>query len=359
MDIIEAVWWVSFLVLTTYHLFVFRIKTAAVSHSDSITLPGVSIVISVKNGSQPLLKNLDRLCDQHYPTFEVIIVDDHSCSEERFILEKGVLGNEKVRLIHSERKPGKKQALTLGIQEAKHDLILCTDADCFPTGPNWIQQMVTHSNGNMVLGYSPYEKRSGFLNRLIRFETLMTGMQYLSWAMRGRPYMGIGRNILYPKALFQKENPYAEQQHIPYGDDDLWVQKAAGVTKIRVCYNRAAHIFSEPATSWAAWFQQKHRHLSAGHHYSPKSWWQPAGYGIALILHWMLIIPLIFTGAYAWVGLFFISGLLLRWWTNLLWTKRLGDEDTNYWFPILELVYAVYLAGMGLYALMNKKKKWN
>lgn len=360
MQIIEATWWVSLFVVSTYHLFVFRTKSDVKAHSDATDLPGVSIVISVKNGSQALLKNLDRLCEQHYVTFEVIIVDDHSHTEERDILEKGVDGNNKVRLIRSEKAPGKKQALSLGIQEAKHDLILCTDADCFPTGPNWIHQMVAHANGNeMVLGYSPYEKKRGFLNRLIRFETLMTGIQYLSWAMRGRPYMGVGRNILYPKALFQKENPYADQQLIPYGDDDLWVQKAAAVSKVMVCYEKAAHIVSEPATSWTAWLQQKHRHMSAGHHYQPKSWWQPAGYGIALMLHWMLITPLVLLAYNPWLVSFFAIGLIIRWRTYFIWTKKLGDKDTNYWFPILEVVYAVYLAGMGLFAMMIKKKKWN
>ena len=346
-------------VVTSYHLIVFRIKSEANVQSDAIDFPAVSIVISVKNGSGALLKNLDRLCDQHYPTFEVIIVDDHSHEEERIILEKGVEANSKVRLLYSERPPGKKQALSQGIQEAFHDLILCTDADCYPAGPNWINQMVMHTNGNkMVLGYSPYEKRSGFLNRLIRFETQMTGMQYLSWAMVGNPYMGVGRNILYPRSLFLKEDPYKDKRHIPYGDDDLWVQMAAGVSEVKVCFDNQAHVLSSPATTVTQWLRQKHRHLSAGHHYDVKSWWQPAGFAIAFILQWALLLPLLFMSGSMWVGVFFILGLLLRWQTHAKWTKGLGDTDTNKWFPVLEIIYAVYLAGMSLFTSIFKKKAW-
>jgi hypothetical protein len=34
-------------------------------------------------------------------------------------------------------------------------------------------------------------RKSQFLNKLIRFETLLTAMQYFSWAKVGHPYMGV------------------------------------------------------------------------------------------------------------------------------------------------------------------------
>ncbi len=360
MEILETVWWISLMVISAYHFIVFRIQRTKTIQVDSTDFPGVSIVVAVKNGSKTLVENVGQLCDQHYPTFEIIIVDDHSDAAERSILEKGVEGNNLIRLIHSDRAPGKKQALSLGIQEAKHDFILCTDADCYPKGPNWIRQMATHTNGKeMVLGYSPYEKKAGFLNRLIRFETIMTGMQYLSWAMVGRPYMGVGRNMLYPRSLFLHESPYDGQQHIPYGDDDLWVQQAANNIEVKVCFDKEAHVFSSPATSLSEWLKQKHRHLSAGHHYAFKSWWQPAGFATALILHWIILLPLVLQTHSFWVSIFFALGLLLRWRTHILWTNKLGDKDTNVWFPLLEIVYAIYLAGISLYTSIFKKKAWN
>ena len=359
MFAIEIGWWISLLVLTGYHLFVFLRKEKPTPAAEEKDLPGVSIVVAVKNGSRSLLRHINSFSTQQYPWYEIIIVDDHSDEKQRDQLAEGVAGNEKIRLILSDKQPGKKHALTLGIKEATHPLILCTDADSYPKGNEWIREMVLAAKRyNMVLGYSPYEKRNGWLNRLIRFETFMTGMQYLSWAMRGKPYMGVGRNLMYEKKLFQEIDPYVGDK-LPYGDDDLWVQQAAKRAKVNVCFNNKAHVISEPATTFSQWLQQKHRHLSAGHQYEVRAWWRPAGFGIALMASWFLLIPLLIKGCSLWVMCGCIAGLLLRWYTHLQWTKRLGDRDTNYWFPALELLYAVYLAGMGCITMLVKKKSWN
>jgi biofilm PGA synthesis N-glycosyltransferase PgaC len=360
IQILTLIWYVSFALLLGYHLYVFRSrKNQPVVHQWP-ELPGVSIVIAVKNGSENLIKNINAFITQEYPLFEIIIVNDHSSPQEKSKLEEIVKRFPQVTLYHSTDQPGKKQALTLGIDKAKHDLILCTDADCTPAGNGWIKSMVEHSSGDeLVLGYSPYVQSKGVLNYFIRFETVMTGIQYLSWAMVGRPYMGVGRNMLYPRKLFLKENPYKNQKHIPYGDDDLWVQQASMSGNVAINIDKASHVFSTAATSLHEWVNQKHRHLSAGHYYKKNVWWQPGLYGLALILHWFLLpflIPFPFDGL---IFIFLVLGLAIRWDTYRRWTYKLGDRDTDLWYPILEVGYALYLAGMGVITLVNKKKTWN
>jgi hypothetical protein len=54
-----------------------------------------------------------------------------------------------------------------------------------------------------LLCWNGYEKiEKSFLNKLIRFETLLTAIQYFSWAKAGLPYMGVGRNLAYKKRVF-------------------------------------------------------------------------------------------------------------------------------------------------------------
>ena len=60
------------------------------------------------------------------------------------------------------------------------------------------------AQATMVLGYSGYQKRPGFLNMLIRYETLLTAIMYLSSGLSGQPYMGVGRNLSYRKSYFQQ-----------------------------------------------------------------------------------------------------------------------------------------------------------
>jgi hypothetical protein len=64
----------------------------------------------------------------------------------------------------------------------------------------------------IVLGYGAYHKKKGLLNKLIRFETFHTALQYLSYALAGIPYMGVGRNLSYKKGLFFKKQRFLIHQ---------------------------------------------------------------------------------------------------------------------------------------------------
>jgi hypothetical protein len=357
---VEIVWWLSFSILMGYHLLVFRKRENRSSLHDWVELPGVSIIIAIKNGSDRFIQHLHVFITQDYPLYELIIIDDHSDPEEKRKLEAAVFGHTNIFLYHADGFPGKKQALTKGIDNAKHPIILCTDADCYPTGTSWIKSMVAHSNGNnVVLGFSPYVRTVGFLNRFVRFETVMTAIQYFSWALMGKPYMGVGRNMLYPRRLFQEVNPFKDHGNIPYGDDDLWIQQAMRVTKVGVNLEADSFIKSDPPINWHNWFRQKHRHLSAGHHYRLDSWWQPGLYGMALIAHWFLLPFLLTIVSQSNMLFFLLGGWAIRWVTYIQWTQKVGDRDTGLWYPLAEVVYAVYLAVIGVWTIIVKKKTWN
>jgi cellulose synthase/poly-beta-1,6-N-acetylglucosamine synthase-like glycosyltransferase len=287
-------------------------------------------------------------------------VDEHSKPEEKRKLEQAVSSHPMISLYHSDQPQGKKQALKLAIEKSKYELILCTDADCTPAGHEWIKSMVEHSMGHdLVLGYSPYKRGGGLLNLMVRFETVMTGIQYLSWAVKGLSYMGVGRNMLYPRKLFLDSDPYKHHHGIPYGDDDLWVQQARELVEVNVSFEKASHVYSTPPATWLEWLRQKHRHLSAGHQYSNAYWWLPGIYGMALIAHWLLFPLFIPLATDSLMFTLFVIGLAIRWDTCRKWTKRLGDGDTALWYPLLEVAYALYLAGMGIFTAVAKKKTWN
>lgn len=321
--------------------------------------PGVSIIIAHRNDSAHLEENLQAISGQNYPLFEVIIVDDHSSTFEKNNLEKIVDTLDGVRILSSPAQ-GKKNALIFGIQSAQFELILCTDADCKPVSDQWIRKMVESGKPHeIVLGYSPCQKRSGWRNLLIRFETMMTAIQYMSWAMTGKPYMGVGRNLLFPRKLFLDKEPYKTVDGNPYGDDDLWVQALSAYVPSRVSDDPASFVETLPPGTWKQWFKQKHRHMSAGHYYSNKRWWQPGIYGMALILHWALVPVLIMCSFWwRWIPVFMIA-LIIRWISYHSWTQRLGDRDTIPWYPLLEINYAMYLGFMGLFTLIRRKKAWN
>ena len=169
--------------------------------------PPVSIIICARNEEDNLKKNLPRILNQNYRSFEVIVVDDKSTDQTRNILDKINTSFRNLRVLHLAHKPagsGKKPALAEGIKAAKHEILLFTDADCCPATDEWLNEMQRDIRGpiEIGLGYGPYKKRPGFLNTFIRYETFFTLLQYGSFALAGHPYMGVGRNLIYKKELF-------------------------------------------------------------------------------------------------------------------------------------------------------------
>lgn len=358
LDLAEWIWFFSLLMITGFWMVIFRRRTLPDLYPPK-DWPGVSVVIAHKNDVDKLKANLGAIHLQDYPLFEILIVDDHSTPDQFKRLEEVVASFDRTRVL-SSGNTGKKNALSLGVRSASYELILCTDADCRPATDQWIRNMVVSKrNAGVVLGYSPYRKKPGLLNFFIRFETVMTGIQFMSWAKAGRAYMGLGRNLLYARSLFMRADPYKSNMNIPYGDDDLFIQAVTGLVRINVCDNPAAFTISVPPQNFTEWFRQKHRHLSAAGYYQKSAWMQPGVFGISIVIHWMLLPSLvIFLFWWKWLPVFLI-GVLIRWFFYSKWTRRLGDRDTVLLFPFLEILYAIYLAAMGIVSLFYKKRSWN
>ena len=79
----------------------------------------------------------------------------------------------------------------------------------------------------IILGYGKYISEPGLLNKWIRTDTTYIAMQYLAMAIKGRPYMGVGRNMAYRKSLFFERKGFASHLNLASGDDDLFVNENA------------------------------------------------------------------------------------------------------------------------------------
>jgi len=236
-------------------------------------LPPVSIIICGCNEADNLSKFLDRFLSQDYPFFEVIVVNDNSVdNSEKILLEfKKKYSILRPVTIKEQHPPGKKYALQVGIAAAKYDLLLLSDADCYPSSPHWIRFMQSTIKNDVLigLGYSPFEYRHGLLNRFIRFEAIYTAIQYFSFSIVGMPYMGVGRNLIYAKSLYQRQQGFSAHLDIASGDDDLFVNAAANGRNTAVMLAAESFVFSIPKTTWGGYYHQKSRHLTTGTRYKP------------------------------------------------------------------------------------------
>ena len=260
-----------------YSCFFSRIAFYKKRSKDQSQQHPVSVVICARDEDENLARNLPGVLVQHYSSSsEVVVVNDNSVDDSKYILQelKKTFKSLNVVELTQEAKliAGKKYPLSVGIREAKHEVLLLTDADCVPASEYWIQKMQDgYDNGiEIVLGYGAYHKRKGLLNKLIRFETFHTALQYLSYALAGLPYMGVGRNLSYKKDLFIRNKGFSSINHIPSGDDDLFINKVANSQNTTVIIDPDAITRSIPKTTWAGWLKQKSRHYTTAKYYKPK-----------------------------------------------------------------------------------------
>lgn len=275
--ILLALFLIAFLFQMGIYLFVFLRVPLYRRKKLSSSTPGVSVIICAKNEEKNLEHLLPKVLQQDYPEFEVVVVNDSSTDNTEQVLMDLSARYSHLRFTtipaDEKLKRGKKLALTIGLKSAKYDHVLLTDADCYPLGQQWLEYMASNfsKDHKIVLGYGGYERHKGLLNTVIRYETTFTAIQYLSHAIIGRPYMGVGRNLAYEKALFFDNKGFAGHYHLISGDDDLFVNENATGQNCAVEFSHESHTLSRPETSFRAWIKQKKRHLSAGSHYKTGS----------------------------------------------------------------------------------------
>jgi hypothetical protein len=131
--------------------------------------------------------------------------------------------------------------------------------------------MTVHFNEkySFVLGYGGYLKEKGVLNKYIRYDSMTIAMQYLGMAIRGVPYMGVGRNLAYRRSDFFSNKGFGAHNHIISGDDDLYVNTNANRSNTAIEFGTGTHTRSIPASSLEEWMTQKKRHLTTAPYYKP------------------------------------------------------------------------------------------
>jgi hypothetical protein len=92
-------------------------------------------------------------------------------------------------------------------------------------------------------------------------------MQYLGMAIKGIPYMGVGRNLAYRRQVFFDKKGFGSHNHIISGDDDLFVNNNSNSENTCVEFSKGSHTRSVPSSTIKEWIAQKKRHLTTAPYY--------------------------------------------------------------------------------------------
>ena len=310
----------------------------------------VSVIICARDEAARLVTHLPGALVQTYPsTHEVIVVNHNSQDDTRFLLDEFKKTFKGLHIVNLEHEaigiPGKKYPLSMGIKEALYEIVLLTDADCIPASEYWMQKMQDgyHNGIEVVLGYGAYKRAPGVLNKIIRFDTFHTALQYLSYALAGQPYMGVGRNLSYKKAVFLRNKGFSAINHVPGGDDDLFINKVATKDNTAIVIDKDTFTLSDPKKNFGEWFRQKARHYTTAKYYRPRHKFLLGLYSVSYILFYPLLIISLF---YDWRVALSLYGIRLIV-QGLVFNKtmrRLGEEDLFPWWWLLDIwMFAYYL----------------
>ncbi len=330
------------------------------------TTKPISVIICARNEYKNLKENLPLILEQDYPEFEVVVVNDASTDNTADFLEDLSKKHKNINFVNLYDNlnffKGKKFPLSIGIKSAKNDLLLFTDADCKPASKYWIQTMVNNFSRDrkIIIGYGAYEKRKGLLDKLIRFDTMHVAIQYLSYALQGMPYMGVGRNLAYERSLFYNTKGFTSHYKIKSGDDDLFINKVADAKNTTIEIRQKAHTVSTPVKSFHLWLRQKRRHLTTGRYYKNRFKYLLGLYSLSQFLFYLLFVILL-SVSFNWILIVALLGV--RFVSQAIILKKcsykLNEKDLLLFSPIYEILLIsmnIILLTTNLFFRQNKWK---
>lgn len=332
------------------------LKSASVSPDHS-----VSILICIKNEVANLHKNLPSIMSQTYRNYSVLVADDFSSDNPTEFLneidsEKRIIKSFKV----TENMPGKKAAMSEAIALSEGQLLLLTDADCAPHSEEWVTSMVSAAQEpgkQLVLGYSPYKKADSIVSRWAHFEAWLTAIQYLSYAKKGMPYMGVGRNLLYHRNLVSPE-VFKKYSHLASGDDDLTVMQVATATNTAINLDPNSFVATAAPTSFRDYWNQKTRHFSTATSYQGKSKFLLSLYSFSQILFFVILTYLLFSRELYLALFIYALRMLLLLPVVARLKKKLAGEFSLLCFPIYDLCQVLFYMIFSFAVLFPQKSKW-
>jgi cellulose synthase/poly-beta-1,6-N-acetylglucosamine synthase-like glycosyltransferase len=333
--------------------------------NNHVTLPPVSVIIAARNESDNLYENLQYVLCQDYPEFEVIVVNNQSIDDSNWILIAFARQFPHLKVVELSKsphlRPGKKLPITLAIKAAKYEQFVLTDADCKPASNSWLREMMSAGSAQqeLVIGYSPFSKEKGFLNRLIRYDNTWLAASSFAYALGNLPYKANGRNIAYSKQLFQKTNGFKNHYALIPGDDDLFLNDAIRYTKPALSIETRSFVHAHAPKTWSAWLRQKAKHHATAARYSFIKRLLLGIYPASVVLLWISFVALLFNTTFLPLsGGVFLSIQVIKWWLLGRGFNKLGEKKLGLFFPFWDLLHSILMPVIYYISERQKYYRW-
>lgn len=321
---------------------------------------GISMVVAVKNNLTGIQNLVTRVIKQNYHNWELILVDDGPNPElEAFV---NSLQEARIRYIRNNGH-GKQEAVITGVKAASNEWIALTDSDCMPASLKYfdaMQECITRPEEEIVLGFAPLRAGKSAASLMASYEAAYIGMQYLSFAIAGMPYMGVGRNMLFKKQLYLNHIDNIRKYNLLSGDDDLFIQAAANNKNTTVCLHPYSFCISDAPETLSTWIRQKRRQVATAAVYKTQHKLLLAGFGALHIAVYIFMLM-----AWLW-GALSISEVLASWLLMIGMIsivqypafRRLQAQTQLFLTPVADVFLAGFYMVLAIMIIFKKNYTW-
>ncbi|MBD0367817.1 MAG: glycosyltransferase [Flavisolibacter sp.] len=323
----------------------------------------VSIIIAARNEAENIPFLLQALAQQTYPTglLEIIIVDDHSTDATAQLVQHASVENVHLLSLSGDAAhSSKKKAIAAGVERAKGELVVTTDADC-TFSPNWIEALVSfyiRNNAQFIAAPVRYSSDDSFLHR---FQTLdFLTLQGITGAGVSAQFhtMCNGANLAYRRSTFFEVKGFSGIDQIASGDDMLLMYKIWQRYPQQVFYLRSkeAIVDTKPMNTWRAFIKQRIRWASKTTHYQDKRiFWTLLLVYLVDLYFFVLLIASIWKVYYLPAALLY---LVLKTVVELPFvyavSKFFGQQRLIAYFPFFQPVHILYTVAIGFISQFGK-----
>ncbi len=321
--------------------------------------PAVSVVVAVRNEEDCINAVMSDLSGMAFSTerFEVIIVNDHSTDNTADIARQFMGGLPNWRLLELPLGlEGKKAALQMGIEHARFGIVATTDADC-ALSKNWLTCVSSYfesADTKMLVGAVKLVGDHSFFSRLQVMEFLSLVGSTASSVGLGHPMMCNGANLAFRKDMFTEVGGYDGNLGIASGDDEFLMRKIfsrypdgirfmnyyEAVVSTRV--QNTVHDFFHQRLRWAGKWKHNTDHVTQ---------LSAVLILVAQVAFLMLLIGNVVTPGIT-IGLVIakvsLEGIFIFWIGRFL-VRRFDPLA----FMTLQLIYPMYVAGVGLFSIFS------
>ncbi|HEX7241655.1 MAG TPA: glycosyltransferase [Longimicrobiaceae bacterium] len=328
--------------------------------------PPVSVVVAARDEEASLPGLLADLAAQTYPRYEVVVVDDRSTDGTAALVEAAAAAHPgRFRLVRQARVPPgvspKKLALQAGVEAARGELVLLTDADC-RVRPGWVEGTARAFAPDvaMVLGCSEYEVERGstLFERVQAFEFLTLVAAMAASANLGHPLGASGQNLAYRRSAWERVGGYRSGLDRVAGDDMLMlglVRAAPETGRVVCCDLPEARARTRPAPTLRAFCNQRARWASSGMHLYRRDWRVLLYGAVAMNASLNVVLGPVWVAA-GWLGAgTWAASAAVKLAADLLLygsaCRRFGRPELLRWLPLWFVLHPFYITAMAVWGV--------